>query len=260
MRKPKGKHASTPAVSNRGVDGAPRVRDRFRGLMTARPRPIHLLVVLLLVLFGVAVTTQVRATATDPLESLSEAELVGLLADLRQRETELRATRAQLQQQVDELQDAATSNEAAREAALRTSIQSQILAGMVPVEGPGLEFVVTQGEDPLPTSLFVTTLAELRNAGAEAIEVNGIRITGRSWFGEKNGYLLLDDQVIESPYFWRALGDPPTLAMALAIRGGAVTQLQAFGAQVVTRERPVMIIESTAPAQTMIWGESVPTQ
>ena len=258
MRTSRGRHAAN-APSSAECVGDPSLRDRMRPFLVSRPRAIHLLVVLLLVLFGVAVTTQVRATATDPLESLDEAELVGLLADLRQRETELHATRSELEQEIDELQDAATSQKAAREAAQRSAIQSQILAGMIPVTGPGMVLTVTQGDSELPASLFVTTLAELRNAGAEAIELNGIRITGRSWFGEGNGGVVLDDQLITSPFVWRALGDPPTLTAALGIRGGALAQLQAFGAGVATQEYAAMTIEVTATPDTMIWGEMVST-
>ena len=235
-----------------------RVRDRFRSLLTAKPRPLHILMVIIFIVFGMAITTQIRATVANPLEGLSEDELVTLLADLQQREDELRATRSELQLQLGELQDAATSQQAARELAERSAIQSQILAGSIPVSGPGIILWVTPGDNAISASAFVSTVAELRNGGAEAIELNETRLNSTAWFGEENGKLLLNGVPLTMPYVWRAIGDPHTLEMALEIRGGVVDQLKAFGANVSLSESDEITIENVVQQPTPVWAEIAP--
>ena len=55
---------------------------RLSEAIFAAPRAIHLLLLLICVLLGFALVTQVRAQRSDPLESLSEEDLVVLLSEL----------------------------------------------------------------------------------------------------------------------------------------------------------------------------------
>ncbi len=255
-RKQSGRHTETKNSVNRAQ--APRKgisAERLRHWFTGRPRPMHLLLVVIFVVFGVALTTQVRSRVAEPLAELNEEELVALLADLQTREDDLRVLRSDLQVQLAELQDAATSQQAAIESAEKAAVQAQIVAGTVPVEGPGVVVQVDPSSQDLPPSTFVTTLAELRNAGAEAIALNGIRLTGRSWFGAHPGAVVVDGLEIEAPYVWSVIGDPQTLSNALGIRGGATAQLKAYGASVVITESQLILINEVAVVQPPQWSQ-----
>ena len=228
--------------------------ERLRGIWTERPRPTHLLVMLLCLILGFALSTQIRSQNADRLAKLSEPELVSLLDGLEEREDQLRAARTDLREQVRELEDAATSAEAASEASRKALVDAQIIAGEIPVEGPGVVYRITAEPGTLPASLFVTTLAELRNAGAEAIELNGIRLSGRSWFGTDGGQIILDGALVDSPYVWTAIGDSHTLSTALDIRGGSSAQFRAYGAEVSLTETRLLEITSTADWPEPSWA------
>lgn len=233
----------TPKVGGRrGIPAG-----KFGAWVSERPRPIHILFFLMLLLLGAAATTTVRSHSADPLAGLSEEQLVTLLGELQLREDDLRAERSELQGQLEELSEAADNEEAAAEAAQKTLWRAEVSAGVVPVSGPGVVVTTSAPAQPFPVSVFVTTLAELRNAGAEAIEINGVRVTGRTWFASSGGEgVIVDGTVVTPPYVWRAIGDPETLAMALEIRGGANSQQRGYGSEVQVEKSPMVKIDSVA--------------
>ncbi len=107
-----------------------------------------------------------------------------------------------------------------------------------------------------PDSVFVTTLAELRNAGAEAVSLNGVRLAGRSWFGNDGDSIVADSQRLAPPFVWQAIGDPHTLSSALEIRGGASAQFRAYGATVSVFESSLIRIDATVQAKDPTWTET----
>ena len=113
--------------------------------------------------------------------------------------------------------------------------QSQLDAGLVAVHGPGL--VVTLSEPPAPsptgpagragtTSIAQTHILtdrdvrsvvnELWRDGAEAIAVNGIRLTSTSAIRFAGQAVLVDFQPIASPYTIEAIGNPNALSTSFA--------------------------------------------
>lgn len=229
--------------------------DRFRKVIAGRPRPMHLLMVVLFLIVGLAITTTVRSRVADPLAGLNEDQLVSILADLGQREEELLTERVELENALNELSDAADAQEAARVASQQTNLRADVAAGVVPVEGPGVTMRVSGAADAIPISVFVTTLAELRNAGAEAIAVNDVRLNGRAWFSmEASGQIVASGTPINPPYVWRAIGDGGTLSVALEIRGGSAPQFRAYGATVDTQIEESLTINAVSPPFTPQWA------
>lgn len=227
----------------------------MRKAFASRPRPMHLVMILVFFIVGFATTTTVRTQASDPLAGLNEDQLVALLGDLDQRETALLAERSQLQAQVAELEDAADAQQAAQDAAEQTLRQAEIAAGTAPVRGPGVIVRVIPGPQPIPVSVFITTMAELRNAGAEALSVNDVRLNARSWFSvDEQGTVSASGIALEPPYEWRAIGDASTLAVALEIRGGASSQFRAYGANVVSQEVEELVISAVAAPLDPQWA------
>lgn len=250
-----------PRHSEQNQDLADRSRRAFyRGrtlLQTffARPRPIHLLMALLFLVFGLALVTQVRAQQSNPLDSLSDTELVELLAELDTRSDSLQKQQDDLSSQLQELSSEANQIASAQEAATKLQTQAQIAAGLLPVTGPGIVMGVADPTGSLTPQLFVLTLAELRNAGAEAIEVGGVRLTPRSWFSTENGQIVVDGVTITAPYTWKVIGDPDTLASGMEIRGGAAAQMRIVGGTVTINHRDSIDITAVAPQFSPQWAQ-----
>ncbi|MDO4259570.1 MAG: DUF881 domain-containing protein [Actinomycetaceae bacterium] len=223
--------------------------------LVSTPRMMHLLLLVICFSLGFAVVTQVRAQREDPLESLNEEDLVVLLDELSARETTLRDERSNLQTQLRDLQDAASQQEAAEEAARSAEEVSKINAGLLPVKGQGVTMRVDDARGSLNATSFVTVLGELRNAGAEAIELNGHRLTPRSSFTAEGQKISVDGQVISSPYEWKIIGHSQTIATALEIQAGSASQMRAKGANVTIEQVEEITIESVAPAPQLRWAK-----
>jgi uncharacterized protein YlxW (UPF0749 family) len=91
--------------------------------------------------------------------------------------------------------------------------------GAVAVAGPGVT-VEVNGE----ATMFdlQDLINELRNAGAEAIALNGKRIMLRTVIGGdgSSGYVSIDSEPVHGPYKLEAVGSPSDLQTALERKGG----------------------------------------
>lgn len=230
---------------------------RLRDLLTARFRPIHLLIALMMFALGFAFVSQVKIQSADPLDGVHEDELVLLLDQLTQSEDQLRAERSDLSEQLARLQSEHSQEQAARESAEKELRQAQILGGTVPVEGPGLILTVTEGATPISAQKFVTVLGELRNAGAEGIELNGHRVIASSYITRDENGMTISGEPIESPYVWKIIGDADTIQPALEIARGATSQLRASEANVEIIRSDLVTIESVAPKHSYSYAEPV---
>jgi len=105
-------------------------------------------------------------------------------------------------------------------------------------------------DGPLNALDLQDTLNELRNAGAEAIALNGLRLVVDSAFGVgQGGELRVGVQAVRRPYRLQAIGDPQTMEAALLRRGGLLSLLErsypALSVQVVRHDRLVLNVSRT---------------
>lgn len=200
---------------------------RLRSLLVrTRLSGVHVLIVLLCVGLGFAVVVQVRQSQEDSYATMRQDDLVRLLDELTHRIDDLDEEGAVLRQELAELESGSSTRAAAQEAAEQQAKVQGILAGTLPVEGPGIEMVVTDPDNQVSAPTFVNVLEELRAAGAEAVELGGQRITMSSWIATAEDGIVVSGVQLSSPYQWRAIGDPHTLAVALDIPGGALSTIR----------------------------------
>lgn len=234
-------------------------RSRWRRAFWSVPRGMHIVLMVICFGLGVAIASQVIAQHEDPIDSLSQQDLVVLLEELSDKEDQLRQERQELSAQLAELEDATTQREAAEKAAQQARDNALINAALVPVHGPGVRITVNDPERALRASHFVMTVGELRNSGAEAGELNGIRFTMQSAFTSDDSGLFLDGQRIGAPYVWSVIGDPQTIATALDIPGGATSQMRAKGASVEVTQHEDLVIDSVAQPAAPRWASQAPS-
>lgn len=199
-----------------------------------RPSRSQIVVAVLLAALGFAAITQVRTnTADNTYAGYREQDLVDVLSALA-------ATSQRAQSQLDRLESERRRLEASqrRQGAALSAAQSQaqelaILAGLVPVTGPGIRMTVTEGPRQIDVDSVLDTIEELRSAGAEAIQVNGkVRLVAQSSVQAVPGGLEIDGTKLTSPYVIDAIGDPHTLQGAVSLIDGPVAQFKDSGATV----------------------------
>lgn len=116
---------------------------------------------------------------------------------------------------------ALTRTAAGREAAQRLAVQ-KAAAQYTPVQGPGAEVLVDDsrdaGKDPEATDVGRVLDRDLQlvvdglwQAGAEAVTVNGIRLSSRTAIRSAGGAILVDYRPLNPPYRVLAIGDPQAL-------------------------------------------------
>ena len=243
--------AATPALGRHGA--ATPEPGGLRGLGRAlRPRASRAQVVvgILCALLGFALVAQVSQTQEGQLSSLRQDDLVRLLDDVTQRSGELEDQVASLEATRDELQSGSGRQRAALEVARQQEQTQGILSGRLPAEGPGVEIEVVEGGTPLDAFSQFNVLEELRNAGAEAMEVNGVRLVASSYFEDAADGVVVDGTTISSPYRWTVIGDPSTLETALEIPGGAMASLRGDGARTtISQEDRVEVSTTREPTE-----------
>ena len=107
-------------------------------------------------------------------------------------------------------------------------------------------------QDPngaLKASQMFNVLEELRNAGAEVVELNGVRLVTSTWFEDEGGAIVVDGTALSSPYEWTVVGDPETMDRALEIPGGALATVRTAGAEASTALEDEVKITAVAPPQ-----------
>ncbi|MGW6266231.1 DUF881 domain-containing protein [Cellulosimicrobium funkei] len=251
---------ATAAVGRHGTPTQPEPRG-LRGLGRAmRPRASRsqVMVGVLCALLGFALVVQVSQTQEDQLSSLRQSDLVRLLDDVTQRSGELEDQVSSLEATRDELQSGSGRERAALELAEQQAETLGILSGRLPAEGPGVEIEVVEGAEPLKAFGLFNVLEELRNAGAEAMEVNGVRLVASSYFEDTSDGVVVDGQVISSPYRWTAIGDPSTLETALEIPGGAMASLRADGARTTVTQQDRAEVTATVEPRAPRYATPVP--
>lgn len=100
------------------------------------------------------------------------------------------------------------------------------LSGQSPIFGSGVNVVI---DYQLPTEWVVDFINELFLSGAEAVEVNGIRITNRTdgFDTMPQGQMLLKGSILSPPYVFQAIGEYSTIVDILEVPGGIFDRLEA---------------------------------
>jgi uncharacterized protein YlxW (UPF0749 family) len=209
-----------------------------------RLTPSRLVVALLLALLGFTFTVVVRHVADDPAAAaLDEQDLVRILANLEAHEDRLHTDIAELEETRERLSTAGQSQQEALAEAERRADELGILAGTLPVRGPGITVTLAGPPAAVSAATLLDAVQELRSAGAEAMQVRGtggatIRVVASTYFVDSDGGILVDGSLLAGPYTITAIGDPQTLAPALRIPGGVVEKVQGDSGTVTVQEQP----------------------
>jgi len=203
-------------------------RDR---LLSAAKKPRgrgQVAVAVLLAIVGFASIAQVQANERDDdYEGMREEDLVQLLDSLSSASQRAENEIAQLEQTRASLRSDTDARQAALEQARERAQVLGILAGTLPAVGPGIVVTVEDPEGKVGIDHLLNGIQELRDAGAEAIEINDtVRVVAQTAFEDGEDGIVVDGTQLAPPYTIEVIGDSPTLATALNIRGGFVQDIE----------------------------------
>ncbi|GAA2743408.1 hypothetical protein GCM10009868_17010 [Terrabacter aerolatus] len=217
-----------------------------RLLRMSRPRATraNLLGALLAVLLGAGIAAQVQLTNQRGLDELSQSDLVRLLDDVSVRSSRLDQQVRELEATRDRLKNGTgTAAEALDQAQKRVDTLG-ILAGTLAAKGPGITLRVTDPTKTVTGPIVLDIIEELRDAGAESIDVGGVRVVASSYVGDRGGQLVVDGVTVPRPLVIKVIGDSKTLSSAMTIPGGIVESVRQKGAEAVVTESSLIEITS----------------
>jgi CRISPR-associated DxTHG motif protein len=182
-----------------------------------QPVPAQLTAAIVVAVFGVLVT--VAAVQTSRNAEITDASRATLVARVQAE----RETVAGQQARIAELQDGNIRLEGGldavtvdQQAQLSRQRRLEVRTGYVQVRGPGVRITVDDAPNGDETQLvYARDLAMLVNglwrAGAEAIAVNGQRLTPLSAIRNAGLAVEVNNRPVNPPYAVQAIGDPGTL-------------------------------------------------
>jgi uncharacterized protein YlxW (UPF0749 family) len=214
----------------------------------------------LLAVLGFAGVVQVRATASnDEFTGARQVDLIGLITTLTLATDRASADLAELQATRDSLRDESDATETAVQLARERIETLSVLAGTVPAVGPGVRIVVSGGGAGVGTDQLLEGIQELRDAGAEAIEVDQrVRVVAQTAIEDSPRGLVVDGVGLRPPYVLDVIGDRETLATAVQFQGGFADAVEQVGGELSVTPREEVAVESVRTPPDLQYAEPVP--
>ena len=219
-------------------------------------------IVVVSAMLGFLLVAQVRAVEDfdQRLAIEREEDLTRLLSDLTDQSDELARQITERRLWLYEFEVNSEREELAVDSLRERLEDLQVLTGETEVVGDeGVQMTIHDPAGVVDQDQLVDAIQELRDAGAEALAVNGVRLVVQSGVATRNGRLVVDGQPLESPYRIEAIGPANALAQGLAIPGGVESSLRARDGVEVTTE---ILGQVTLPARSQpvpfVYAEPVP--
>ncbi|MER7024075.1 MULTISPECIES: DUF881 domain-containing protein [Streptomyces] len=233
-------------------------RQRLRaGLWPPRLTRAQLIVAVLLFILGLGLAIQVRSTSdSSALRGARQEDLVRILDELDNRSQRLTDEQRRLEGQKAELENSSDQAEEARKQTVEKEQQLGVLAGTVVAQGPGINLTISDPTHSVEADKLLDTIQELRAAGAEAIQVNDVRIVANSYLSDVRGGVEIDGKRVTEPYRFKVIGKPQDLEPALNIPGGVVQTLEKEQATVGVAGEQKIIVDALREAKRPDYARS----
>jgi len=218
-------------------------------LSSIRNNPWVTPVTVMALVLGALLAISLKTQQTIRSASLPSNRFSGLAAAYRDQQEQLKMAN----EEISKLRERTTQYEnemaSASEKAklLNDSLQeAKFLAGLTPVEGPGIEVILQDSKkrppanSPIDIENYIIhdsdlqrVVNELHAAGAEAVAINGQRIIANTAIRCVEPTVQVNSIALSSPYVIQAIGDPETLASALNLPQGVLADIQALDPNMV---------------------------
>jgi uncharacterized protein YlxW (UPF0749 family) len=232
-----------------------------RLLLAGSPRATraNVLALVLAGTLGFAIIAQVRQTSIQGLENLREDELVRIFAGVDQDGERLADDIRGLESSLQLLQSQSTNDAEAQRAAQERLDALGILAGTAPARGPGIVLTIRDPDLEVTSPVILDAIQELRDAGAEAIQIGDQRVVASTWFSQTDAGISVSGTELRPPYVIRAIGDGNTLAGAMEIPGGVSATVRRAGGETDVQIRDELDVGALLTLTPPQYAQPVPT-
>jgi uncharacterized protein YlxW (UPF0749 family) len=202
-----------------------------------RRRPHQLTIAAVTFLLGLLVVVQLRTqTSGAAFAGLSSQDLTVLVANLDDRNDQLRGEVATLERELEVLEQNRQRGDASINELRADLRRVRLYAGIDPAIGAGVSIVV---HGPIDGSGIEDLVNELRNAGAEAMAIDAVRLVPGVVAVGPPGSVTVNELVLDDPFTLSAIGAPDKLTGSLTRSGGIIAQLSATQPDVTVEVTPL---------------------
>jgi uncharacterized protein YlxW (UPF0749 family) len=213
-------------------------------------RSSQLTIAAVAVVLGILVVIQLRSEAGNTgLGQLSAQDLTVLVANLNARNDQLRTESSSLESELATLTANQSRGDASVDEITADLQRVRAYAGLEPVTGPGVMITVN---GPIDGAGVEELFNELRNAGAEAIAIDHIRVVAGDVVTGAAGEARIGDVALSDGFRIDAIGAPDKLTGSLTRSGGVIAQLAATQPDVTVTVTPVDRLELPATTRTLV--------
>jgi len=213
----------------------------------SRHSSMHVVVAVLIGALAFAMTTQISQNDATDYTSVRGVELVELLKSIDAANERLATQIDDLTATRDELLSSSQRSEDAEEQARKRSDELAILAGSAGATGPGVAVTIDDPDEAVSANQLLDAVQELRDAGAEAIAINGTaRVVAQTYFLDDERSIVVGGREVKRPFVIEAIGDPATMSEAVVFRGGLSDRVANVGGKATVEERDKVTITALA--------------
>ena len=198
-------------------------------------------------LLTIAICVQIRtmnSASSTVSQTLADNELRDQVLKMKERYDNASNDLANAQKELERVRQAATQDDETAEAKEQELKENNMILGNTDVSGEGVEIVLADAVN-ISSSLSASdqiihygdiqdVVNELRNAGAEAIEVNGQRIVNTSAITCEGNIIKINGERIGSPFTIKAIGSKDLLYGALERAGSILDWIRDAGNTAIT--------------------------
>lgn len=214
------------------------------------------------VLLGFLLTLQFKSVlkngAQDTLQNERAENLWEDLNDEREKTDALRGQVAQYKEELDRFREEAATTGNYASFLLEELTKAELLAGMTDVKGEGVEVTLRDGtEYIIHDGDLLMVVNELRDAGAEALSLNGQRLLSTSEIRCAGSIVSVNNVRCAAPFIIKAIGNSETMYNALFLRGGVVDSLNQWKIETSVEVKKDLVIEGYAGVVDFQYAQSV---
>lgn len=192
-------------------------------------------------LLTIAICVQIRtmnSASSTVSQTLSDNGLRDQVLKMKEKYDNAYKDLENAEQELEKIRQDATKNDSTAEAKEQELKENNMLLGNTNVTGDGVEVIladanVTNSLNPSDQIIHFGDIQwvvnELKNAGAEAIEINGQRLVSTSAITCEGNIIKINGERVGSPFYIKAIGSQSLLYGALARAGSYLDIVRDYG-------------------------------
>lgn len=233
-----------------------------------RLRKILIIITFMMVAIGITLLIKTLNSNTTLNVTPFSNELRDTLLREKEKNNQLTNELKNREKKLSQLREETTKNNKIADEQRKKIDQNNKALGLTELTGKGVQVILKDGDVKTQKELELSQLIVhdndilqviniLRNAGAEAISVNGHRIIAQTPITCVGTVVLINNEKVGAPYVISAIGDQERLNSALSIPGGILTILEQFGVKVAKEKKDELKIPAYTGVYNFEYGKTL---